>query len=65
MKNQLKIAPVFAVVLVLALLLTYFLMSDTMNSVNDISEQEALALLTENAVQMDNIIENQLINNWR
>ena len=64
-KNRLKIAPVFAAVLILALCLTYFLMSDTMNSVNDVTEQEALALLTENAVQMNNIIENQLTNNWR
>lgn len=64
-KNQLKIAPIVAVVLILALLLTYFLMSDTMNSVNDVTEREALALLTENAVQMDSIIENQLTNNWK
>ncbi|MGN0598553.1 MAG: response regulator [Oscillospiraceae bacterium] len=64
-KNQLKIAPIVAVVLILALLLTYFLMSNTMNSVNDVTEREALALLTENAVQMDSIIENQLTNNWK
>ena len=64
-KNQLKIAPIVAAVLVLALLLTYFLMSGTMNSVNDVTEQEALALLTENAVQMNSIIENQLTNNWK
>ena len=50
-RNQLKIAPTVAVVLILSLLLTYFLMSGTMNSINDVSEQEALALLTENAVQ--------------
>ncbi len=60
-----KIAPVVAAILILSLLLTYFLMSGTMSSVNDISEQEALALLTENAMQMDNIIENQLCNNWK
>ena len=60
-----KIAPVVAAILILSLLLTYFLMSGTMSSVNDISEQEALALLTENAMQMDNIIENQLYNNWK
>lgn len=65
MKNQLKIAPIVAVVLILALLLTYVLMSNTMSSVNDVTEQEALALLTENAVQMDSIIENQLTNNWK
>ncbi|MGN0650836.1 MAG: histidine kinase dimerization/phospho-acceptor domain-containing protein, partial [Oscillospiraceae bacterium] len=65
MKNQLKTALVFAGILILALLLTYYFMSDTMNSVNSVTEQEALALLTENAVQMDNIIENQLTNNWR
>ncbi|MGN1303670.1 MAG: sensor histidine kinase, partial [Oscillospiraceae bacterium] len=64
-KNQLKIAPIVAVVLILALLLTYFLMSNTTNSVNDVTEREALALLTENAVQMDSIIENQLTNNWK
>ncbi|MGN0585582.1 MAG: hypothetical protein ACI4JD_09030, partial [Ruminococcus sp.] len=64
-KNKFKIAPVVGAVLIFALLLTYFLMSVTMNSVNDASEQEALALLTENAVQMDNIIENQLTNNWK
>ncbi len=64
-KNQFKIVPVVAVVFITSLLLTYFLMSGTMNSINDASEQEALALLTENAVQMDNIIENQLTNNWK
>lgn len=63
MKNQLKIAPIVAVVLLLALLLTYFLMSNTMNSVNNVTEKEALALLTENAVQMNSIIQNQLTNN--
>ncbi len=65
MKNQLKIAPVVAVVLILALLLTYVFMTDTMTSVNNVTEQEALALLTENAVQMNSIIDNQLINNWK
>ena len=64
-KKQIKLVPVFAVVLILASVLTYFLMSGTMNSVNEVSEQEALALLTENAVQMDSIIENQLANNWK
>ena len=61
LKNQFEMAPTVAVVLILSLLLTYFLMSGTMNSINDVSEQEALALLTENAVQMKNIIENQLL----
>ncbi|MDY2629651.1 MAG: response regulator [Lachnospiraceae bacterium] len=64
-KNRFKIVPVVTVVFITALLLTYSLMSGTMNSINDVSEQEALALLTENAVQMDNIIENQLTNNWK
>ena len=64
-KRQFKIAPTVAGVLILSLLLTYFLMSGTMNSINDASEQEALALLTENAVQMNNIIENQLTSNWK
>ena len=64
-KNKSKIAPIVVAVLILALLLTYFLMSVTMKTINNISEKEALALLTENAMQMDNIIENQLINNWR
>ena len=63
--KQFKIAPTVAGVLILSLLLTYFLMSGTTKSINDASEQEALALLTENAVQMDNIIENQLSNNWK
>ena len=64
-KNQIKIVSTVAGVLILSLLLTYFLMSGTMNSINDAGEQEALALLTENAVQMENIIENQLTNNWK
>ena len=64
-RNQLKIAPTVAGILILSLLLTYFLMSGTMNSINAVSEQEALALLTENAVQMEHIIENQLTNNWK
>ena len=64
-KNQVKIASTVAGVLILSLLLTYFLMSGTMDSINDAGEQEALALLTENSMQMENIIENQLINNWK
>ena len=64
-KNQFKIVFTVAGVLIPSLLLTFFLMTSTMDSINAISEQEALALLTENAVQMNNIIENQLINNWR
>ena len=64
-KHQFKIAPTVAGVLILSLLLTYFLMTGTMNSINDASEQEALALLTENAVQMNNIIKNQLTSNWK
>ena len=64
-KKQLKIAPIVAGVLILSLLMTYFLMSGTTKNINDASEQEALALLTENAVQMENIIENQLANNWK
>ena len=64
-KRQFKIAPTVAGVLILSLLLTYFLMSGTMRSINDAGEREALALLTENAVQMNSIIENQLTNNWK
>ena len=64
-KRQFKIAPTVAGVLILSLLLTYFLMTGTMNSINDASEQEALALLIENAVQMNNIIKNQLTSNWK
>ena len=64
-KRQFKIAPTVAGVLILSLLLTYFLMTVTMNSINDASEQEALALLTENAVQMNNIIEHQLTSNCK
>ena len=64
-KSQFKIAATVTGVLVLSLLLTYFLMSLTIHSINNVSEKEALALLTENAMQMDNIIENQLVNNWR
>lgn len=64
-KMQLKIAPTIAGVLILSLLITYFLLSGTTNNINEVSEQETLALLTENAVQMENIIENQLANNWK
>ena len=64
-KKQFIIAPTVAGVLILSLLLTYFLMSGTTKTINDASEQEALALLTENAVQMEKIIENQLANNWK
>lgn len=62
-KKQFRIA--VAGILIMTLVLTYFLMSGTMRTINHISEKEALALLTENAVQMDNMIENQLINNWK
>ena len=62
-RNQFKIAPTVAGILILSLLLTYFLMAGTMNSINEVSEQEALALLTENAVQIKHIIKNQLTNN--
>ena len=52
-KSQFKIAATVTGVLVLSLLLTYFLMSLTIHSINNVSEKEALALLTENAMQMD------------
>ena len=65
MKKRFQIAPMVAGVLILSLLLTYILMSGTMRSINDVGEREALALLTENAVQMNSIIENQLTNNWK
>lgn len=64
-KKQFRIEATVAGVFVMTLMLTYFLMSRTMSSINNISEKEALALLTENTVQMDNIIENQLTNNWK
>ena len=64
-KNQFKIVTIVVAVFLMSSLLTYFLMSGSMHSINDASEQEALALLTENAMQMDNIIENQLTNNWK
>ena len=59
MKKRFQIAPMVAGVLILSLLLTYILMSGTMRSINDVGEREALALLTENAVQMNSIIDNQ------
>ena len=64
-KKRFIIAPTVAGILILSLLLTYFLMSGTTKTINDASEQEALALLTENAVQMEKIIENHLANNWK
>lgn len=64
-KMQLKIAPTVAGVLILSLLMTYFLLSGTTKNINDVSEREALALLAENAVQMEHMIENQLDNNWK
>ena len=45
-KKHFRIAPTVAGVLILSLLLTYFLMSGTMRSINDAGEREALALLT-------------------
>ena len=51
-KMQLKIAPTIAGVLILSLLITYFLLSGTTNNINEVSEQETLALLTENAVPL-------------
>ena len=64
-KKQFRIAEIVAGVFVMTLMLTYFLMSGTTRTINNISEKEALALLTENTVQMDNTIENQLFNNWK
>lgn len=64
-KKQIKIAPILVLVLFLTMCLTYFFLSQTMDSVNRASEKEALALLTENAVQMNSIIENQISNNWK
>ncbi|MGM9958503.1 MAG: hypothetical protein ACI32B_04560 [Erysipelotrichaceae bacterium] len=62
-KKQFKIASTVAGILILSLLLTYFLMSGTRKTINDASEQEGLALLTENTVQVEKIIEYQLANN--
>ena len=63
--DQIYILITVTVVFILAFVLTLSLMTNTMSSVSEISENEALSLLSENAVQMNNIISNQLENNWK
>lgn len=67
MKEQknFKVIPAVIMIFLLALVATYLLVSNTMRSMDEASEREALSLLSENAVQMERIFENQLSNNWK
>ena len=53
-----------AIVLVAALLLVFLLQKNTLTSVNTVSEQTALSILSENANQVREVLDNQLDNIW-
>ena len=64
MKRTSVRAVTIAVVLIAALAAVFLLQSKTLSSVNRISEQTALSLLSENANQVREVLDNQLENIW-
>ena len=63
--KQFKIqAAVIIAVLVTALISVFLLQRSTLSSVNKVSEQTALSLLSENANQVREVLDNQLDNIW-
>ena len=64
MKRTSVRAVIIAVVLIAALAAVFLLQSKTLSSVNRISEQTALSLLSENANQVREVLDNQLENIW-
>lgn len=65
MKQEIKQAVAIALVLVTALVLVFVLQNNTITSVNKVSEQTALSILSENANQVREVLDNQLDNIWR
>lgn len=57
-------AAVIIAVLVTALISVFLLQRSTLSSVNQVSEQTALSLLSENANQVREVLDNQLDNIW-
>lgn len=64
MKQEIKQAIAIAVVLVAALVLVFMLQRNTLTSVNMVSEQTALSILSENASQVREVLNNQMDNIW-
>ena len=64
MKQEIKQTLAIAIVLVAALLLVFLLQKNTLTSVNTVSEQTALSILSENANQVREVLDNQLDNIW-
>lgn len=64
-QKRFNVIPAVFIIFLLAFVATYLLLSNTMRSMDEASEREALSLLSENAVQMERIFENQLSNNWK
>lgn len=63
--KQFKIqAAVITAVLITALISVFLLQRSTLSSVNRVSEQTALSLLSENANQVREVLDNQLDNIW-
>lgn len=64
MKQERKQAVIIVVVLVVALFSVFLLQRNTLSSVNRVSEQTALYILSENANQVREVLDNQLDNIW-
>lgn len=64
-RKQFKMMAAIAAILIIALFSTYLLLSNTMRTINEASEKEALSLMAENAAQLEYTFENQLMNNWK
>ena len=64
MKQEKRQAVVIAAVLIAALLLVFLLQRHTLSSVNEVSEQTALSILSENANQVREVLDNQLESIW-
>lgn len=65
MKQEIKQAVAIALVLATALVLVFVLQNNTITSVNKVSEQTALSILSENANQVREVLDNQLDNIWK
>ena len=64
MKQEIKQALAITAVLVAALFLVFLLQRNTLTSVNRVSEQTALSILSENANQVREVLDGQLDNIW-
>lgn len=58
-------AAMIVLVLIIALIVVFLLQKNTLSYVNSVSEKTALNLLSENAYQVQEVLDNQMYNIWR